>query len=296
MMKIRYSINSIKVLCLATVAIAIANNTPPSLAEEPTPTNPGVQRISPVPEPGSVVFFNRGQYTARYFLSYTFGRKTQTLDSGNIPNGKQVVFSMPAQARDIRVEAKYFDPSGAKTLFVNNLTDPTVNICFTTSGTLLMPTFDRSCGGLPTVPIVRGNLIQNGNFTSDLANWTANNTVVSSFPTAQNIKVAIIRVGNAQLRQDFSTTAGAKYRVSFDVARQFSADRSQYQIFTNNRLSKVLHKLSDLSSTPMGDFDRYSFEVNTSTSSQDTLNFINTSNSARFMITNVVIEQITPSR
>jgi hypothetical protein len=298
MLKIRHSINYIKVLCLAAVTIATSiGNVPNSRADEAIRINPGIiTPVNPVIKSGSVSFFNRGKYTARYFLSYTLGGSTQTFDSGNIKIDKQAVFTLPTKASDIRVEGKYFDPIVAqKTIFVQNLNSSTANVCFTTTGTISNPTFNSSCNEPPTVPttpIVRGNSIENGNFTSELVNWTAIDSVVSSFPTSKSIKVAIIRLGTGRLSQDFPTTAGSKYRVSFDVAKQFSPDRSQYRIFTNPRFSNVSHKLSDLSSTPSGEFDRYSFEINTSTSVTDTLNFTNSSTSARFIITNVAIEQI----
>jgi hypothetical protein len=62
-------LNSIKVLCLAAVTIATSiGNVPNRRADEAIRINPGIiTPVNPVIKSGSISFFNRGKYTARYF-------------------------------------------------------------------------------------------------------------------------------------------------------------------------------------------------------------------------------------
>jgi hypothetical protein len=142
------------------------------------------------------------------------------------------------------------------------------------------------------------NLIQNGNFASGLANWTATNAIADRV-IKPNFRAGIIQPRNGQLLQQFKINVGAKYRVSFDVQTPVSTDRANYKISTASQFSNASFKLSDLSSTPNGSFSRFSFEItganrsgSTATSITDTITFTNNSSSTNFVITNVTIKQI----
>jgi hypothetical protein len=142
------------------------------------------------------------------------------------------------------------------------------------------------------------NLIQNGNFASGLANWTATNAIADRV-IKPNFRAGIMQPRNGELRQQFKMTVGEKYRVSFDVQTPVSTDRANYKISTAAQFSHASFRLSDLPSTPNGSFSRFSFEItganrsgSTATSVTDTITFTNNSSSTNFVITNVTIKQI----
>jgi hypothetical protein len=321
-MKLLPSFKSARAIALAavTVATALASHVTPSQAADPavvTPVPPGTGvpvRIgppasAPTPIPASVTlsFANRGSYIVGYRVSYTLSGSQQIFDTGNLAPGQQKTIPLPKGATPTRIEAKSLGSgfpfqNGSRTFFDQNLSNATANLCFTSTGTIFAPRVDNSCGAQPVTPPVAvrpGNLIQNGNFGSGLANWDAVNTVIGNV-RSPDVNVGIMQPRTGQLLQSFSTTVGVKYRVKFDVQTQISTDRSNYKVSTFPLFSNVSFKLSDLTSTPNGSVDRYSFEItgadrrpgSNETTVKDTINFTNSSNSTNFVITNVSIEQI----
>jgi hypothetical protein len=141
-------------------------------------------------------------------------------------------------------------------------------------------------------PQANTNLIKNGNFSSGLSQWGAENSVAG-------VNRATMRQHSGQLLQGFRTTVGAKYRVSFDMLTDQSlVTMSMFLVSTFPLHSNVSFRLSDLRATKITETQyRFSFEITgadrrigiSETSVIDTLNFRNVAPFATFSITNVSI-------
>jgi hypothetical protein len=143
-----------KAFTLAALTIALAAaNIAPSLAEDlppltgtkispndiPTTVMPAVG--TPVANPGSISLLNRGNYVARYKLSYNLNGNTKTFNSGDITIGKKMAFTIPTGANNIQIVGElYTGVFNQKKVFlsqrINRLNSP---IYLTTYGTVFNP-------------------------------------------------------------------------------------------------------------------------------------------------------------
>lgn len=149
---------------------------------------------------------------------------------------------------------------------------------------------------LPPV-FVSNNLIKNGNFSEGRSSWGFENAVVG-------VNRASMKHSSGQLLQGFTTTVGAKYRVSFDMLTDGGAvDMSNFLVSTFPLHSNVSFRLRDLKAMKLAENRfRFSFEITgadrrigiSETSVIDTLNFRNVSQFAvaLFTITNVTVVPI----
>jgi hypothetical protein len=96
---------------------------------------------------GSISFINRGGYVARYNLTYNLAGTIRNFDTGDIPIAQKKVFSIPAQATNIKASGILFTGlfTQTKPIFSRNISNPQSNVCFTTFGTTFNPQLNNSC-------------------------------------------------------------------------------------------------------------------------------------------------------
>ena len=131
-------------------ATPVAPPVTPPVNPPATPVAPPATPIVPPVTPpadfqrGSVTFFNRGAYVARYTLSYDTSAGTRTVESGDVTVGKKVIFTIPVKVSNPRVEGRLFTGlfNQTKPIFSTSL-NPASNSCFATTGNVFNARVER---------------------------------------------------------------------------------------------------------------------------------------------------------
>jgi hypothetical protein len=113
----------------------------------------GYTHILDLLEPGkftpynSLTLRNRGAYVSNFTVTSSIGGNRQTLHTGNLVVGQQVVIKVPLSPTNINVEAKLFTGLGAqtKTIFNQRIDNNQASSCLTTVGTVFNGSVNNSC-------------------------------------------------------------------------------------------------------------------------------------------------------
>lgn len=113
----------------------------------------GYAAVTDTLEPGKFTTFNsltlrnRGAYVSKFTVTSSIGANSETLHTGNLAVGQQVVIKVPLSPTNINVEAKLYTGLGAQTkrIFNQKIDNGQPNSCLTTVGTVFNGSVNNSC-------------------------------------------------------------------------------------------------------------------------------------------------------